>query len=836
LPSGQRYLLLQTAGRRALLAVFLTLMVGAVMQPKWPGDGQSGQLDARATKPAASVPTRPLATGTAVAPPVPTAVPTRLPAVEHVEPRLESQPNVLLLTQLDSVRNSDANLRRIVEYYGLIYAEFDLASSRLTDATLHRPNGAYYKAIVVNAFTLEERGLLDANQIALLRTAVDKGGSNLFVSEVADDSSQGSHANLKLLTSNQIFGATRSIVSRKEWAISNLFPEITRVFSGQTLPSPAKSQWHSWLRIPQEAGGVAVLIEAADENGKTYPVLARFQSGLGGVFLDSTLQDFNLENTSLSSIYGVPHFPGIVPTMMVLRYALGEGSWHSDHYYANLTIDDPALTEPFGDLSFVGLLDQMRAHNFHTTIAFVPANLRKSQPGVVTLFKENPDRLSVVQHGNNHAGYEFYRYATRSDDPLPARPFAGQDADIKEGLERMEQFSQTTGLPFGRVMIFPEGIAPEDTLALLKKYNYNVTVNGSGLPLNALPSPEYDAGVYQAISNYGGFPALKRNGVNTEDYLFNFFVGKPALMYTHQEFFRGNMGAFSPVADVINQAGQVEWRSLDYIADHLYLEKMNDDGSVDVKACGNHFIVSNETAGKQVFHIAKEESLNVPIMRVMVNGNELLYRVRDGNLLLDIGVPAHSIAEVVITYDSNAVVTPTSRPSESVLPMPSDAVVTPTILADFEYLDSPVNHGWKIIAGSGESKTVYDESIRSRVLVLDTLDGLGFSANFGPVREAKRFMSARLKTTRSFALYVRIEASDGKMHTLVYTSGLGPTYVAEDGNEARYFSKDLRTDGQWYTFTRDLQADLYELLGVRPRYVTGLVVRGSVSMDDITLK
>jgi hypothetical protein len=353
--------------------------------------------------------------------------------------------------------------------------------------------------------------------------------------------------------------------------------------------------------------------------------------------------------------------------MLTVRYALGDEAWHNDHNYANLTIDDPALIEPWNDLNYTELLLEMKLHKFHTTIAMHPANWQKSQPVVISIFRTNPNYYSLVQHGNNGDGYEFYKYTLSEDDEskdteLSVRPLVDQEADIVEGLSRMTEHRIQTGITFDRVMIFPWGISPEQTLVLLKKYNFLATVNTQDVPLDATRPSNWDYGMYLANMDYGNFPSLVRRPGGTyqpfkpmlQPFIFDLFIDKPALFYSHAyegDLFDTGIDAFNPVADQLNQlADDVEWRSLGFIMKHLYLEKNNDDGSVDIKMFGNHLFVDNEGANDRTYHISKEEILNVPIRNMIVNGHNFPYQVEDGVLTLDVLLPANSLLEILITY------------------------------------------------------------------------------------------------------------------------------------------------------------------------------------------
>jgi hypothetical protein len=88
------------------------------------------------------------------------------------------------------------------------------------------------------------------------------------------------------------------------------------------------------------------------------------------------------------------------------------------------------------------------------------------------------------------------------------------------------------------------------------------------------------------------------------------------------------------------------------IVSRLYLKKTNDDGSVDVKMYGNHLILENREDSAKTYHVLKEETLNVRITQLTVNGQDFPYRVEQGYLAFDVRVPSRSSLEVRIHYGS----------------------------------------------------------------------------------------------------------------------------------------------------------------------------------------
>ncbi|MBN1283775.1 MAG: hypothetical protein JXB47_00090 [Anaerolineae bacterium] len=572
--------------------------------------------------------------------------------------------DVALLYSTDRDTKFDTNFRLVADYYGLRCKEINLNETPLTDDLLKDEAGNYLKLVGISIYNLREEDLMPEDEaIEALKTAVKTGGLYVLVSDFED--AEEVMDSLVALTDGVVSGLTERSDSFRDWSVSPDVPEITREFTGQYITTVTEEEQYDFALLLGKPAEVTPLLTSTDSNGKTYTMFVKMDMGAGAIFID-TAEGRYFEASPFRDFYydwDGNAFGQVFPLMATMRYAAGNEAWHRDHDYANLTVDDPSLTEPFYGLSYPALLNEMNKHNFHTTIGFIPAEWSKSEPDVVDLFLQNPDRYSLAQHGNNHDGYEFYLYGEAEDEDemeYEARPFADQEADIIEGLARMAEHRTLTGISDDPVMIFPLGISPERTLALLKKYNYLATVNGSDVPLDAPEPTDWTYGMYPAALDYGNFPVVLRQapGIEQPLYIFDLFVDKPTLMYTHTyegDLFEKSVDGFNVYADQINDLwGEVEWQSLGYIMGRLYLEKDNDDGSTDVMMFTNHLIVTNESSGEKLYHIAKPENLNVPIATLTVNGAEFPYQVEDGYLTVSVSCPANASIEVYIDYDEAA--------------------------------------------------------------------------------------------------------------------------------------------------------------------------------------
>ncbi len=616
----------------------------------------------KATTPAYATPTIPLM-----------AQATDTPGIlmhEAPEPVVDIDDVLLLYNEMRPTSFS-INVCLLAEYYGLGCKMMNVPRvDDLTPGKLLDDNGQPFKLVAIDATLLDAKApLLSSGDIEVLMSAVNEQGMNLLVGKV-DNLVLGQQ--LSRLTNSRVNGVAQVNDSTKDWMVTAASPEITRELSGQVVQTSQAANPDTFALQIEAGEGLKVLFSSNDDNNWPYPFFVAWQMpdqpATGTVFLDAGETGQPLNVIALREVfYSAASFSQITPTMMVLRYALGDEAWHRDVNYANLTIDEAALTEPYQDLNYTALLELMKRHNFHTSIAMTPKDWQESESDVIALILTNPNYFSVVQFGNNAEGYEFYRYSTpEADEPagnlLRFSSLQDQERSILEGLARMQLHQTYTRIPSEKIMILPGGICPEETFLILKANNYLATVNAQDAPLDAVRPTAWDYGMYPAVSDYGCFPNLIRRAPNEnisyQPYylasILDLFIDKPALFYTFpygSGMFSTGMDAFDPLADEINRLGnRVEWRSLEYIARHLYLQKTNDDGSISVKMYTRQLVYQNETDASLKVHFSLAESGEVSLASVRVNGFEFPYDLEDGFLWLNIEIPAHTQVEINVEY------------------------------------------------------------------------------------------------------------------------------------------------------------------------------------------
>lgn len=434
-------------------------------------------------------------------------------------------------------------------------------------------------------------------------------------------------------------------------------PELTRQLSGVHLSILAKTGPSLTL-----ACGAQAIVEARVA-GRAFPIFARTSGESGGIFFAAQLPATTVPVIS-DPYREQTAFASLAPAMMFLRYAAGDRAWHAPGNYANLTIDDPWLREPYGNVNYEKLLNEMNQHKFHTTVAFIPWNYDRSQPKIVALFAAHPEMYSICIHGNNHIHQEF--------GPLTTHPLAKQIDDMRQAVARMERFHTITGIPYDRVMVFPHSVAPVATLAELKRSNYLATANSLNVPSDSDPTSEVEVALRTTTLRFANFPSMRRYSAESDipvsQLAIDSFLGNPILLYAHEGFFAGGMDRFDNTADTINRIDPAtQWRSLGYIARHSYVERLRDDGNYDIKLFTAAAHLRNGEGHKVVYYIEKTEDFSQPVT-VLVDDKPFPFERRSSQLRLRFPIGSGERRDVRIQYGDalNVAAIDTSKSSLSV--------------------------------------------------------------------------------------------------------------------------------------------------------------------------
>jgi len=536
----------------------------------------------------------------------------------------------------------------VCNFYGLSFKQFCISDKEEESQFLHYLDDNENQGIIITARSLP---FIDEK---LFRTMFQESEDiNLLIIGVSTNTD---NAFLQYWSQGQVNGIKEKNISCSDayYKVCDV-REITKELSNQAFKFVyPKKRSILYFDLNTKSSAQPIIKLSANNIQNSIPIFVKVNINKSNVFFAVSFNFYDTGSLAFSK-YKSNWFISMLPLFMFFKYTFADYCWHSTEDYANLTIDDPWLTKSYGHLSYIDLFGEMGKINFHTTIAFIPWNFDRSEPNVVTFFRDNPKSFSICIHGNDHDHQEFYKYETKIDDPWPEKPLNVQEAEIRQALARMAKFKELTGISYDKVMVFPHGIAPARTLGLLKKFNFLATVNSGNVPLGSKEPEDPMFRLRSVTMKFESFPSLNRYSPSRTqgDIAIDLFLDNPLLFYAHHDFFEDGINAFNETAEMVNNIQpDIIWESLGNICQHLYLEKLRADGHYDVMAFSSNFILENTHKRDLIYFVQKEESFSMPIRQVTVDGGQYSYKKSDSNLLLGISIPAGESRHIIIDYEN----------------------------------------------------------------------------------------------------------------------------------------------------------------------------------------
>ncbi|MEY4385626.1 MAG: hypothetical protein RLY20_909 [Verrucomicrobiota bacterium] len=306
------------------------------------------------------------------------------------------------------------------------------------------------------------------------------------------------------------------------------------------------------------------------------------------------------------------HLAGVAPLMMFLRHANPEGFWHNPEPLACFIVDDPLLQSRYGFLEYSKLVEVMERQPFSASIAFIPWNYRRSRSGIVEMFATRHGALSLSVHGCDHTRGEF----------------GGSDERVLRGrsqvaLERMEKHRKLTGLGYDDVMVFPQGIFSTKAMRALKECGYLAAVNSTPYPVDAPEAMALREHLGVAVLKHG-FPLFtRRYPQQFAELAFDVFLGKPALLVEHHEFFRDGCTALEEtVRRVSHLDPRLRWTNLGTVCLRASRQRLTPRGEMVVEVVTARFQLVNHYGQPKRFQVIRPVHATEKKLAVFVNGRE----------------------------------------------------------------------------------------------------------------------------------------------------------------------------------------------------------------------
>jgi len=400
------------------------------------------------------------------------------------------------------------------------------------------------------------------------------------------------------------------------------FPATVSGLSGQLAGHKYSRGRRDGLVMDVAAGAG---IEIVAELGKGGGIFISCPHGEARLFIWSTVSVFDMELPLSRESEFETAADEYIPAIIFLRSTFGERCWHNPTIYADIVIDDPALTPRYGFIDFPGLLRRAREVGFHVTVAFIPWNHWRTQDVALRGFLDYREYFGICAHGCDHIKNEF---RTSDYAELLGRSYLA--------AERMDRHERRTGMRWEHVMVYPREDYTLDALkALADSGRYLGVVNTACIPRDMetrvvrgadLLSPAQDA--------FFGFPLFKRHyWSEISVFAMAAFLGKPTILVEHHDFFQDG---FRALDEFTAQLGAicpgVQWRGLTDIACKTHAQRRAAGGALEVRFFTDRFEMENPDADARMVRFRRRVPESVVIESVALDGRQISFE-REGEFI-----------------------------------------------------------------------------------------------------------------------------------------------------------------------------------------------------------
>ncbi len=532
----------------------------------------------------------------------------------------------VVLLYWEDLNASELNAMKIIKFMGGTVKLVRLINEGLADEESFKTE---FRCLITSAQTLSKLGNESQGGVELKRRLMNLA-SNVLI--YGFESTPSHNVLLQRLSSGGLVGVQSVNSTEYEFRVAMDARKICRQFTGLSFRI-ATPETITVFREGKGESQISSLIRLGER-----PFFVSAKDGGGNLLLLANQQIADLDAIVPSDSTPLQYFSGLVPLMMFISNASSNSFWHNDKPTACFIVDDPLLKQRYGFLEYPKLLEVMQHKRFCTSIAFIPWNYRRSSRFVVDLFTAYPDKYSVCVHGCDHMAAEF-----------GSSSYPSLREKAQKGLDRMMLHYQLSGLPFDDVMVFPQGVFSTVAIKALKSCGYLAAVNSSVHANDFNDTFTLKDLVDVAVMRFSNFPLFIRHyPMNLAALAFDLFLGKPALLVEHHNYFRNGYSALAEFIDRLNSLDErLEWTNLGEICSRVCLKRVSESGDLHVKFFTNRFWMQNDSGRPQKYALFRQQSPDDhPLEGVTINGCHVDYTQEANYIQIPLSLGAGETADI----------------------------------------------------------------------------------------------------------------------------------------------------------------------------------------------
>ena len=432
-------------------------------------------------------------------------------------------------------------------------------------------------------------------------------------------------------------GVLRGLRLHPAQPVRYAFPHTAKEFSAQLAGQSllvSQEQTTASLEVGPENASVQTILTANER-----PIFVRIQSSATTIFLAAG-QMPDLRRPLLRDEDWETGCIPILPPLIFLRACFPESCWHGAEAAARLIIDDPTLTQHYGALDFDLLKASMLRMGYGASVAFIPWNYWRTSRRAAGQMLAPGANLSVCIHGCDHTNHEFQ---------LGSAAMLARKAAL--GIERMEKLRQRTRVSFEDVMVFPQGQFSKASIPGLRAANFLAAVNTTCFPIDYQPNDLHLADfLLPAITRFDGFPLFQRRYPRSAfASALDLFLGKPALLVEHHEYFRDRCRAMEEfVAELQGIEPNLSWPGLAELAARSRQERRGENGAVEIRFFTRRFRYTANEGGSGSYRLFKFEPDPGAVDRVLIDSRSVAFGFEQGDLQFEMQAEAGQVKAIEI--------------------------------------------------------------------------------------------------------------------------------------------------------------------------------------------
>ncbi len=273
-------------------------------------------------------------------------------------------------------------------------------------------------------------------------------------------------------------------------------------------------------------------------------------------------------------------FMRLLPLFHFLREVTKDIAWTPPPLRAYIMFDDPNLhASSYGYINYRDLVRHASVHNYHVGLATIPVDAWHVHSKTARLFRENPSRVSLLIHGNNHTYVELVS-AESDHEKLGI---------LAQALRRIEKFEKNSGLEVSRVMAAPHSACSEDMLHLMLQLGYEAACIPWDSFFHYNPDHRWNPTTGLDVADFQGcgLPIMTRIRLRPDwnpqlkcypdwktGIILSAFLSQPIILIGHHQDACGGMELLAEVASTINRLGNVVWTDLKGITRSNYMTRL----------------------------------------------------------------------------------------------------------------------------------------------------------------------------------------------------------------------------------------------------------------------